>query len=110
MELDWSNLTFSYRPTSCHVEYHWKDGRWDEGELKEKPFVTLSIAAECLHYGQAAFEGLKAYRGEDGKIRIFRMEMNARRLIQSARRSCMAPVPEELFCQAVERVVRANEE
>ncbi len=110
MELDWSNLTFSYRPTACHVEYHWKDGKWDEGELKEKPFVTLSIAAECLHYGQAAFEGLKAYRGEDGKIRVFRMEMNARRLMQSARRCCMAPVPEELFCQAVERVVRANAE
>lgn len=110
MELDWSNLTFSYRPTTCHVEYHWKDGKWDEGELKKEPYLKLSIAAECLHYGQAAFEGLKAYRGEDGKVRVFRMEMNARRLMRSARRLCMAPVPEELFCQAVERVIRANEE
>ncbi len=110
MELDWSNLTFSYRPTTCHVEYHWKDGKWDEGELKKEPYLKLSIAAECLHYGQAAFEGLKAYRGEDGKVRIFRMEMNAHRLMRSARRLCMQPVPEELFCQAVERAVRANEE
>lgn len=84
MNLDWSKLGFSYLPTSYHVEYHWKDGKWDSGELKDKPFITLSIAAECLHYGQAAFEGLKAYRGEDGKIRVFRVEKNAERLISSA--------------------------
>lgn len=108
MEIDWSKLSFSYRPTACHIEYHWKDGAWDAGELKESPYLTLSIAAECLHYGQAAFEGLKAYRGEDGKVRLFRPEMNAQRLMRSARRTCMAPVPEELFCEAVERVVKAN--
>ena len=110
MDIDWSKLTFSYRPTTCHVEYHWKDGSWDQGELKTEPFINLSIAAECLHYGQAAFEGMKAYRGEDNRIRIFRPEMNARRLMASARRTCMAPVPEELFCEAVERAVRANSE
>ena len=110
MNLDWSKLGFSYLPTSYHVEYHWKDGKWDSGELKDKPFITLSIAAECLHYGQAAFEGLKAYRGEDGKIRVFRVEKNAERLISSARRTCMAPVPVEMFCEAVERVVKANED
>ncbi len=108
MDIDWSKLTFSYLPTACHIEYHWKDGAWDKGELKTEPYVTLSIAAECLHYGQEAFEGLKAYRGEDGKIRVFRMEMNARRLMNSAYRTCMAPVPEALFCKAVERVVKAN--
>ncbi|MCQ2404065.1 MAG: branched-chain amino acid aminotransferase [Lentisphaeria bacterium] len=110
MDLDWSNLTFSYRPVSYHLEYHWKDGKWDDGELKDKPFITLSIAAECLHYGQAAFEGLKAYRGADGKIRVFREEMNAQRLFNSAMRTCMAPVPVDMFCKAVERVVKANEE
>lgn len=110
MELDWSNLTFSYRPVSYHIEYHWKDGKWDAGELKDKPFITLSIAAECLHYGQAAFEGLKAYRGADGKIRVFREEMNATRLFNSAKRTCMAPVPVDMFCEAVDRVVKANEE
>lgn len=110
MELDWSKLSFSYRPTSYHIEYHWKDGAWDNGELKDKPYITLSIAAECLHYGQEAFEGLKAYRGADGKIRVFRMEMNARRLQSSAERTCMPAVPEKLFCEAVERVVKANSE
>ncbi len=108
MDIDWSKLTFSYRPTSYHIEYHWKDGVWDGGELKDKPYINLSIAAECLHYGQAAFEGLKAYRGEDGKVRVFRMEMNARRLNQSAFRTCMPEIPEELFCSAVERVIQAN--
>ena len=67
MEIDWSKLTFSYRPVNCHVEYHYKDGQWDKGEEKTSPFITLSIAAECLHYGQEIFEGLKAYRGKDGK-------------------------------------------
>ncbi len=108
MNIDWSKLSFSYTPVSYHIEYHWKDGKWDAGELKDKPYITMSIAAECLHYGQEAFEGLKAYRGSDGKVRVFRMEMNARRLINSAVRTCMAPVPEELFCEAVERVVKAN--
>jgi len=108
MDIDWSKLTFSYRPVNCHVEYHYKNGQWDKGEEKTSPFITLSIAAECLHYGQEAFEGLKAYRGEDGKVRVFRMEMNAKRLQNSAHRSCMAPVPVELFEEAVERAVKAN--
>ena len=108
MDIDWSKLTFSYRPVNCHIEYHFKDGQWDQGEEKTSPFITLSIAAECLHYGQEAFEGLKAYRGEDGKVRVFRMDMNAKRLQNSAYRSCMAPVPLELFEEAVERAVKAN--
>ncbi len=108
MDIDWSKLTFSYRPTACHIEYHYKDGAWDAGELKTEPYLKLSIAAACLHYGQEAFEGLKAYRGEDGKVRIFRPEMNARRLMRSAERTCMALVPEEMFVSAVERVVKAN--
>ena len=69
----------------------------------------LHIAASCLHYGQEAFEGLKAFRGKDGKVRVFRMEENARRFIRSAEGLKMQPMPEEIFCEMVRKVVKLNE-
>jgi len=75
----------------------------------EEPYLRLHIAATCVHYGQAAFEGLKAFRCKDGKVRMFRPVENARRMAVTARRTCMAEVPEALFMEAVSRVVRANE-
>jgi len=86
----------------------WRDGRWNEGELVNEPYLNIHIGATALHYGQAAFEGLKVFRGKDGVPRAFRPLENARRLNRSARRSCMAEVPEDLFMDAVRRVVKAN--
>lgn len=57
--------------TDCHIRYTWKDGSWDAGELVKEPYLSIHIAASCLHYGQAAFEGMKAFRCKDGKIRVF---------------------------------------
>ena len=108
-EIDWSSLGFKYMDTACHVRYTWRDGAWDAGVLAEEPFLRLHIAATCLHYGQAAFEGLKAFRCKDGKVRAFRPLENARRMAATARRICMAEFPEEMFMEAVRRVVRANE-
>ena len=70
----------------------------------------MHIAAACLHYGQAAFEGMKAFRCRDGKIRVFRPQENAKRMAATARRTCMAVVPEAMFLDAVARVIRANED
>jgi branched-chain amino acid aminotransferase len=67
------------------------------------------MAATGLHYGQEAFEGMKAYRGKDGKIRLFRWDENAKRLIRSAEGVLMAPVPMELFHEAVLKVIKLNE-
>ena len=108
MELDWSKLGFSYLETHCHIRYMWRDGRWNEGELVNEPYLNIHIGATALHYGQAAFEGLKVFRGKDGVPRAFRPLENARRLNRSARRSCMAEVPEDVFMDAVRRVVKAN--
>lgn len=108
MNLDWANLGFAYRDTNCHIRYIWKDGKWDAGELVSDPHFNIHIAATALHYGQAAFEGMKAYRDESGNVKIFRPEMNARRMNQSARRTMMAEIPEEMFLDAVRRVVKAN--
>ncbi len=110
MALDWSNLGFAYRDVNCHIRYTWKNGKWDEGILEKEPYFPVHIAATCLHYGQDAFEGLKVFRTKSGAICAFRPEENARRMNSSARRSCMAEVPEELFLDAVNRVVKANEE
>ena len=108
VDLDWENLGFQYRDAACHIKYTWKNGSWNEGEFVKDPYVKIHIAATSIHYGQAAFEGLKAFRGEDGKVRIFRPDENAKRMNRSAERVFMADIPEEMFVDAVERVVTKN--
>ncbi|MBD5209321.1 MAG: branched-chain amino acid aminotransferase [Bacteroidales bacterium] len=108
-EIDWSNLTFSYMPTDYNVRCTYKDGKWGEIQVSDSELIPLHIAASCLHYGQESFEGLKAFRGKDGKIRVFRMEENAKRFIRSAEGIKMQPMPVELFCDMVRKVVKLNE-
>ncbi len=108
--LDWKNLGFKYMATACHIEYVWRDGEWDSGAIVKEPYLKMHIAASCLHYGQEAFEGMKAFRCQDGKIRVFRPEENAHRMFRTAVRTCMAPVPVAMFVDAVKRVVKANED
>jgi len=107
-DIDWDNLGFSYIQADCHVRYTWREGTWDNGCLETEPYLETHIAATVFHYGQAVFEGLKAFRWEDGSVRLFRPVENAKRMISSARRLRMAEVPEDLFLSAVHRVVQAN--
>ncbi|MGN1264255.1 MAG: branched-chain amino acid aminotransferase [Muribaculaceae bacterium] len=109
-EFDWSNLSFGYIKTNYNVRCTFKDGKWGEIEVSDSERVDLHMAATCLHYGQEIFEGLKAFRGKDGKIRIFRLEENAKRIQRSANGVLMEPLPEELFCEMVKKVVKLNEE
>lgn len=106
--IDWNSLGFAFLDTNCHIRYVWKDGAWSDGELVESPYLNIHIAATALHYGQAAFEGLKAFRRKDGKVSLFRPEENAKRMATTARRTCMAEVPEALFVEACRRVIKAN--
>lgn len=108
-ELDWANLSFGYIPTDYNVRCYFRDGKWGPIEESASETVDLHIAATALHYGQEIFEGLKAFRGADGKIRIFRLEENARRIADSARGIMMEPVPEDLFREMAIRVVKLNE-
>ncbi|MCH5217845.1 MAG: branched-chain amino acid aminotransferase [Muribaculaceae bacterium] len=108
-DLDWKNLTFSYTKTDYNVRCTYKDGKWGPIEVSDSEFIPIHIAASCLHYGQESFEGLKAFRGKDGKVRIFRMEENAKRFIRSAEGTKMQPMPVELFCDMVRKVVKLNE-
>ncbi len=107
-EIDWSKLPFGYLPTDYNVRCTYSGGKWGEIEVSESPYVNLHIAATCLHYGQEIFEGLKAFRGKDGKVRVFRMKENAKRIRESAKGLCMQPLPEEIFCAMVEKVVKLN--
>ena len=107
--LDWKNLSFGYIKTDYNVRSFYRNGKWGELEISSSEFVNIHIAATGLHYGQEAFEGMKGYRGKDDKVRIFRWEDNAKRLLTSAAGVLMAQVPEELFRKAVMTVVRMNE-
>lgn len=108
-EIDWSNLSFSYMKTDFNVRCAYKDGKWGEIEVSDSEYIPIHIAASSLHYGQEAFEGLKAFRGKDGKVRVFRMDENAKRFIRSAEGLKMQPMPEKIFCEMVRKVVKLNE-
>jgi len=107
-KLDWNNLKFEYEDINCHVKAVWKNGAWSQLEEVKEPYVTMHIGATVLHYGQAAFEGLKAFATKNGKVQIFRPEENAERLAHSCRRIMMPEVPKEMFLEAVKTTVRKN--
>ena len=109
-DLDWSNLGFGYRKTDYNVRCYYRDGKWGEIEVCSSEYVNLHMAATCLHYGQEAFEGLKAFRCPDGKVRVFRMDENAARLQSTCRGIMMPEVSTELFEEMVAKVVRLNQE
>lgn len=106
--IDWNNLDFSYKETDKRWVSMYKDGAWDEGTLVDDPNVTLSECACVFQYAQTVFEGLKAYETEDGRVVIFRPDLNAQRLADSAKRLSMPPVGEEQFINAVIETVKAN--
>jgi len=110
MSLNWSQLGFQYLPTNGYIRADYADGRWSSLEEKTDPCISVHVAANCLHYGQACFEGLKAFRTRDNAIVIFRPDQNARRLALSADRLCMASPSEEQFTEACRMAVKINRE
>jgi branched-chain amino acid aminotransferase len=93
--INWSELSFGYLPTDYNVRCYFRRGKWGELEVSSSENITMHMAATCLHYGQEAFEGLKAFRGKDNKIRIFRLDENAKRLQSSAETILMEKFPLE---------------
>ena len=109
-DLNWSELSFGYMPTDYNVRCYYRDGKWGEIEVCSDEYIKMHMAATCLHYGQEAFEGLKAYRCPDGKVRTFRADENAARLQSTCRGILMPEVPTELFEEMVRKVVVLNQE
>lgn len=110
MKIDWDNLGFEYTTTNTYLRYTFKDGKWDDGVSCAGDKIEISVAATALHYGQSAFEGLKAFTVKDGGVHIFRPLENAARMRLAASRLHMAPVSDEMFLRALRRLLSENKE
>ena len=109
-QLDWKNLGFGYHPTDYNVRCYYRNGQWGEWEVSSSDMITIPMASTCLHYGQESFEGLKAFRGKDGKVRVFRPEENAARMQHTSRGILMPELPTERFLEALDMVLRLNKD
>jgi len=107
--INWADLSFGYIKTDYNVRSYYQNGEWSDLQVTDSEHINLHMAATCLHYGQEAFEGLKAFKGKDGKIRIFRMRENALRMQSSCHGIMMAELPVEIFENAVLEAVKRNE-
>ncbi len=107
--IDWANLKFGYMPTDYNVRCYYRNGKWGEIEVSSSDIINIHMAATALHYGQEAFEGMKAFRCPDGKVRAFRIKDNAERLQSTCRGILMPELPTELFEDMVKKVVKLNE-
>ncbi|MCI8707585.1 MAG: branched-chain amino acid aminotransferase, partial [Lachnospiraceae bacterium] len=106
---DQKNLGFGKYMTDYMFVMDWDQGiGWHDPRIE--PYGPVSISPSCvtLHYAQETFEGLKAYRTKDGRILLFRPEMNAKRMITSNERLCMPGVPEDMFVEAIEELVKVE--
>lgn len=108
--LDWANLSFGYIKTDKRFVSNYKNGAWDEGTITEDDKIVMSECAGVLQYAQTCFEGMKAYKTKDGKIVVFRPDLNAERMIDSAKGLEMPPFPKDKFIEAIIEVVKANKE
>jgi len=107
--LDWANIGFGYMKTDKRYVSNFQNGAWDEGALIEDDQIVMSECACVLQYAQTIFEGLKAYTTADGKIVVFRPDLNAGRMAESAKQLEMPVFPKERFLDAIAKVVKANE-
>lgn len=109
-DFNWSELPFGYHKTNANLRAYFKNGEWSKPEVSESEFLNIHMASTALHYGQEAFEGMKAYMGKDGKVRIFRWEENWKRLQNSAKGIYMEPVPKDLFKEMIVEAIKQNKE
>ncbi len=109
-DIDWANIGFGYIQTEKRYVTNFKNGAWDKGGLIEDANIVLSECSGVLQYAQTIFEGLKAYTTVDGKIVTFRPDLNAERMMDSAKRLEMPVLPKERFLEAIYEVVAANNE
>ena len=106
--IDWANLGFGYMTTGERFVSNYKDGNWDNGEMTTDANVTINECAGVLQYAQTCFEGMKAYTTCDGRIVVFRPDLNAQRMEDSCKRLEMPVFPKDKFIEAVCKVVKAN--
>lgn len=106
--LAWGELGFAYHKTDYRYSAIHVDGAWQPGALVSDNHIHVHEGAPALHYAQQCFEGLKAQTAPDGRVLLFRPDLNSARMNEAAGRLLMPAVPEALFLAAVEETVRAN--
>ncbi|MFO7869529.1 MAG: branched-chain amino acid aminotransferase [Bacteroidales bacterium] len=108
--INWAHLPFAYHKTHTNVRSVYANNTWGALTSHTDENLSIHMAASCLHYGQECFEGLKAFRGKDNTVRIFRWEENLKRMNKSANRLSMPSIPEHIFKQALIQVIQENKE
>ena len=106
--LDWANIGFDFQKTNGYVKFTWRHGAWDEGVFEPEPYLNIHVMSAAIHYGQAIYEGAKAHHCQDGAVRLWNIESNARRMLRGCERMMMPEVPVDMFRKACEWAVRAN--
>lgn len=106
--LDWGNLGFEVRKTNAVIVSKFKDGKWSEPEVCKDLDISLNVYAGVLHYSNSCFEGLKAFRGADGKVRLFRPDENAKRMARAGQFLDMAYPSEEMFVKMCLMCMKEN--
>ena len=107
-QIEWKSLGFNYTQTPYNIRCYFRNEKWGEPTIHTEETISMHMAASCLHYGQEAFEGLKAFEGVDGKVRLFRADKNAERIQSSAKYLKMAVPPKELFLEMCAKIVSLN--
>ncbi len=109
-ELDYENIEFGKIFADHMFSIDYKDGQWQNPEILPYGNLSLSPSTSALHYGQALFEGMKAYKNAEGDVLLFRPVDNARRLNISAERMCMPTLPEDIFMQGLTELLKIDSE
>lgn len=101
-------MGYALKETEFRYRAWTKDGVWEKGELTTDKYVRIHEGSNVFHYGQALFEGLKAYRTKDGSIQLFRPDLNYIRINEGLKRLVAPTIPEDIFFEGIEEVVKAN--
>ncbi len=106
--VDFNNIVFGKQFSDHMFVADYKNGEWQNLSIQPYAPIQMSPACAAVHYGQAIFEGMKAYKNEDGEVFLFRPKENAKRINISARRMCMPEIPEDLFMDALKQLIEID--
>ena len=107
-EVDFENLEFGKYISDHMMVCDYANGEWKEPQIVPYGNLSISPSALALHYGQTVFEGMKAFRMQDGSINIFRMDKHYDRFVKSLKRLCIAVVPKEIFVEGLRQLVELD--
>ena len=106
--IDFDNLSFGTVFSDHMMVCDYKNGQWQQAEIKPYEPFTFDPSASVFHYGQALFEGMKAYKGENDEVFLFRPDQNIKRFNKSSERMAIPEFPEDLFLEGLNQLLRLD--